>query len=804
MIQHYLLITLRVFRKQKLQFLLNVIGLAVAIACSLLIYIHICHELSYEQDFVKTDRLYRITIDSRYGDTYRHWAVGPVPLGPMLKEIIPEIQESVRLRKINSSIFRYDLPDGSSRQFEEKQGFFVDPGFVDVFDITFIKGDPKTALKDKSGIVLTENLARKYFGSENPIGKTLVDGYSNADMTVTGVIPNPPLNSHIQYNYLLPMDVFIFYGNKEWMESRTWKAVYTYILTSIHESRTIIESKIPQFMRQFFQGEGSDKEIFAARSLHLQPIREIHLHSRLEQEIGPNSDITYIYIFSLTGILLILIAAINFINITTAQSFRRTKEVGIRKTIGATKRELVTQFLGESLLITLFAAAIALIILNTVLPYYNILAGKNIQFTDLINPAHIGLLLGLIGLITLMAGAYPALFISEFQPLSIIQSTHNPRSSVSWLRRALVVFQFVIAIIMIFGSITIFRQLNYFQTKNLGFNKDQLLAIKLYSTMKNQTIDNRHTIKTELQKLAGITHVALASNLPGERFSVEHLKPAHIQDWDQLPTVRFMRTDQDFFDVLNIPIIGGYPFSNTRIDARQFILNQTAVKALGLKNPVGTKAASYFGEGEIIGVIPDFHFASLHHTIEPLVIEYRPSWASYLLIKFHHTSPQIVLQHAKAILDELAPGHLFSYIFMDDQLNQLYHNDHRMNTFFRICSLLAILISCLGLFGLVTLSAELRIKEIGVRKILGASIPQLVIIMTAEFLQWVLIAAVFALPIAYLAMQQWLMTFAYRVNIHLWTFLITTVLSFVLALLTVSWQAIRAATANPAETLRYE
>ncbi len=803
MFNNYIKIALRNIQKQKLNSTLNIIGLAVAIVCSLLILFHVKDELSYEKCFPKEDRIYRVTINSKYGDTYRHWAVGPLPLGMMLKEEIPEIETVARFLKIGTVVISYNSLDGSPKQFEEKGGFFADSSAVTIFDLQFIEGDSRTALTDAYTIVLTSSIARKFFGNESPLGKTLILDDSQKSYKITGVIEDTPSNTHLQFDYLISMSSFyknmIELGREGALTSRTWKTVYTYVLLGSKQRKTDIEAKLPVFTQNFLKDIPNREEHF-----YLQPIADIHLHSKLEQEMAPNSDIVYVYIFSIAAIFILIIASVNFVNISTAQAFKRLKEVGVRKVLGAQRRQLVKQFLGESFVLVISATLIALVLLQLLIPFYNNLSGKDLYFAQLFSTNNLLLLFILIFAIGLMSGLYPAIFISSFQPASSIKSMKDPQSSVTLIRKGLVIFQFVISIFMIFSTITIYRQLVYFREKDLGFDKERLIAVQLYGDLYKNIMSNKDAIKAELLKYAAISNVAFSSNLPGERFSVEHLRPKGVPENEDIPTVRVIRVDEDFLNTMKIDLIAGRKFRPPLGEEGQFILSESAVKALDLKDPIRKKAQAYSGSGEIIGIMNDFNFASLHQAIEPLVLDYRPTWVRYLIVKFQGATVPEVLKYVQEKLDEITPNHLFRYSFIDENLNQLYVFEDRVSDIFKVFSVLAILISCLGLFGLSVYSAELRIKEIGIRKAVGATTSGIVTLLTKEFMVWIIIAIIIAYPIAFFAMNNWLKNFAYRISIEWWTLILAGIFALMIALLTVSYQSIKAALANPVESLRYE
>ncbi len=802
MLKNYLKIALRVIKKQKLYSLLNIVGLAVSLTCSFLILLHVKDELGYETNFPRANRIYRVQVNSQYGTNFRNWAASAPALGPMLDESFPEIETATRLRDLGREILSYQASQGITRRFEETRGFISDPSVLTMFDLEFVSGNPQISLKEPNTIVLTATMAKKYFANEDPIGKTLMNESRNQPLKVTGIIQDLPKNTHLRIDYLVSMPTFVTYiGNAELLNHRTWKAVSTYVLLQSNRNTESFYAKAPEFMKSFLSERPGRHE-----ELSLQPIRRIHLHSKLEGEIGPNSDISYIYIFSGAAFLLLLIAAFNFINLSTAQSFKRMKEIGIRKVVGARKGQVIKQYLGESFLLTAVSTVLTLVLLNFILPFYNLMTGKDFSFRDIIQIQNIAFLLLLMGALSLLAGLYPAFFASTFQPINTLKSVRDPRSSATRLRKGLVIFQFIISIFMIFSTITIYRQLAFFHNQDLGFDKDKLIALRLYGDLRQKALQNTDALKTEILRHSGVSHVALASSLPGTPFSNERLTPVSIADKNTLPMLRFIRVDEDFIETAGLKIVQGRNFNRVSDQKSAYIISESVVDALNLDQPIGIECRSdiHDGTAPIVGVIKDFHFASLHNPIEPLVLEYFPNWTGFILVKAQSDSFIEVLEFLKQKFDEIAPDHLFSYLFVDEVFNQNYENENRGYDLFKVFSMIALLVACLGLFGLTVYTAETRIKEIGIRKVLGASLPSITILISREFIWWVLIANIIAWPAAYFAMNKWLENFAFRIHIHVLTFVISAALVAFLALVTVSYQAIKTATLNPADSLRYE
>lgn len=797
MLKNYLKISLRTLKRQKVFALINIVGLAVALACCLLILFHVKDELSYEQGFSKADQLHRVTTLSQYGDTSIHWAPGSPPLGPMIAAEVPEINHFARFRRIPSTVLSFTPGQGDVKRFREPGGFYADAAALELFDLTFLQGDSQTALEAVDAVVLTASMAARYFGADNPIGKTLSSDVAGRLYQITGIIEDIPANTHLQFDFLVSMATWYQLRDERYLNSRTWKALYTYVLLDERYEKTAVESKIEDFrIRSFHRELPERKEMFL-----LQPIVDIHLHSKLEYELGPNSDIAYIYIFAMSGVLLLLIAVINFVNLTTAKALRRLREVGIRKAIGAHRTQLVHQFLEESFLHMLLASGLALMLFGLALPFYNTLSGKQFTFMEVLSLENVALVFVIVLVTGLCAGLYPAFFISRFGPVQALKEQKTPGSSASMLKKGLVVFQFAITVFLICCTITIYKQLVFLQEKDLGFDQEQLIAVELYG---DDVLNNIEALKWEILKQAAITHVSVASDLPGDPISVDHFRPKSISEAVGLPLVTLAWADEHFLETMGIQLKEGRTFRPPKGEEEQFLISETAVEVLGLANPVGQKAGGYPPDGEIVGVFSDFHYASLHNVIEPLVLIYKPNAMPYLLVRFESVSTPEVLTYIEEQIKAVSPNYFFDYTFVDDKLSQLYVFEDRLEVIFQFFSGIALLIACLGLFGLSVFAAELRRKELGIRKVLGASVLGINGLFSKEFMTLVVVANVVAWPLAYFALRAWLQGFAYRLEVEVTTFVVAALVSVLIALLTISYQSVKAARANPIDSLMYE
>lgn len=804
MLRNYLKVAMRNIVRGRLNSALNIAGLSIGIACSLLMIMHVRQEMNWESGFPKADRIFRLTNQGLTGDA-RHWAVVSPLHGLEIRQDIPEIEQTTRLYTMFSNILAWIPEGGAPRRFQEEGGFYADPATISMFDLEFLKGDPETALDEVNTVILTESLASKYFGDEEPIAKLLRNERSNTAYRVTGVIADFDFHTHMRFDFLVSMETFykemIDNGARDWLEARGWAHFYTYCMLGPNIPLEQAEAKLPGFTANFYRDFGTREEILEQTRLHFQPVSAIHLYSHLEQEMGPNSDISHVYIFFAIALFLLVIAGVNFVNISTAQAFKRMKEIGVRKVMGAGRWQLVRQFLGESAMLTVGAALLSLGLFQAAAPLYNRLSGYSLSLARILTPANIGGLLVLVVLLSFAAGLYPALFMAGFRPSDTFRGVRDPGSAAARVRKGLLVFQFVISIFMIFCTITIWRQMRFFQNEDLGFDKEGLLVVELYGDLRRNT----DALKTEMRGHSAVSLAGMASNLPGERLSVENLRPQGVEDDTQLPSMRYLRVDEDYIETMKMEITRGRSFKGLTRTTPAFILNEAAVAALQLENPVGKTAENFRGvRAEIIGVVKNFHFNSFHHAVEPLVLDFRPVACEHLFLRVQKNRIPDVIRFVQTRLGEVAPANLFLYTFVDDEWNRLYLSESRMNDIFQAFSLLAIVISCLGLFGLSAYAAQTRTKEIGVRKVLGANGFQLVTLLSRDFALWVLLANLVAWPLAALAMRRWLQGFVYRVNLSLPTFVLSGAAALLVALLTVGYQAARAARADPIDSLRYE
>jgi putative ABC transport system permease protein len=787
MFKNYLKIAFRNIRKHKGYSAINIAGLAVGMACTLLILLWVQDELSFDRFHVNADRIFRVVQNINFSDHSTTWAITQGPLGPSLEKDIPEIETAVRTTRLT---MRVRIGD---KRFEET-GIMADGSLFSVFTFPLVKGEAAAAFADPHVMVLSEDVARKFFPGEDPIGRT-VQLFDQTDFRVTGVIKNIPANSSLQFGIAVP---FIYgrelnYSVDNWGNSQfgTWVQLKKGV------SR---ESVLPKVSGHLKGKPTLEKD----SRLDLQPLKAIHLRSRVEFEGLPQGDIASVRIFSLVAFFILLIACINFMNLTTARSANRAKEVGLRKVAGAHRSQLILQFFGESLLLTAVAVGLSLILVKGLLPPFNTLAAKTLSFGLFKN---VGLLAGLAGLVFLtgiIAGSYPALFLSTFQPAKVLKGSAAAGSRGKGFRRVLVVFQFSLTILLLVCTAFVSRQLHFMRNYDLGYDKEHVVLAGMPGEIRNQF----DAFKGELLRNPDIQGVAAGSNPPTNGYQSSN----SLWDWEgrnsgQEILMRSAFADEDYFKVLGLEISQGRAFSRESDFSKSpaFVINEEAARIMAMKEPVGQLLSGLrIPKGPIVGVVKDFYFMPLRGKIDPLILIYNPSQSRVLFVKIGGADIPRTIETIGKTWKNFAPNSEFRFRFLDEALDALYRAEERTGTIFRCFSALAVLISCLGLFGLASFMAEQRTREIGIRKVLGASISGLVGLFSKEFTKWVLTANLLAWPIAYFAVVKWLQGYAVRIKVGAGPFLSAAVLSTLIALLTVSYHSIRSARANPAEAIRYE
>ncbi|MBC7948090.1 MAG: ABC transporter permease [Chitinophagaceae bacterium] len=809
MIRNYLKVAWRNLVKNKVFSFINIAGLAIGLACFTLIGLYVADELSYDRYHTKASRIYRVDSDILFGGTEQKLAVCSDPMGATLKNDYPEVEQFTRLytsqgakrvKKGNVFITEQDVANADST-------------FFAVFTFPSVAGNTSTALNEPNTVVLTASTAEKYFGSIDVIGKTIETTENGSTLyKVTAVIEDMPRNSHFIFDMLFSMDN-VDYGWGNYLSHN----FHTYIVLqrktdpkkfAANFSQVIEKYIVPQ-AKQFMDIESMEEFEKAGNKLEytLMPLTDIHLRSDKRVETGANSSIQYVYIFSAVAIFILLIACINFMNLSTARSANRAKEVGIRKVLGTERGTLIRQFLTESTLTALISLGISLAIAWTVLPVFNEISGKDLSLTQLFGSRFLIAFLLLPIIVGLLAGSYPAFFLSSFQPIMVLKGKLGSGMKKSYLRSGLVVFQFAISIILIIGTIVVYRQLNYIQTKKLGFNKDQVLIINGTGALREQG----DAFMNDVLAMKGVTSGTFSGYLPiasssrsDNTFSKEAVMSSENGFNMQVWTI-----DENYIGTMGMEIKQGRNFSKDfGSDSTAMLINESTAARLGYSDPIGKSVYANDGAGvmtayTIVGVVKNFHFESLRQSIGPLSFVYgRSRWATSFRV--NTTNIQGLIKQIETKWKTLVPSMPFSYRFMDDAFDEMYRTEERVGKVAISFAVLAILIACLGLFGLATYMAEQRTKEIGVRKVLGATVGSIVSMLSRDFLKLVAISSLIAFPLAGWVMHVWLRDFAYRVELGWWIFLVAGLLALVIAILTVSFQAIKAAIANPVKSLRTE
>ena len=808
MFTNYLTVALRNMWKHKFYSTINILGLAIGLCCFLFILVFVRDELSYDQYHEKGDRIYRVNFDGFAFEQELNYAVVGAPLGPTLLENFPEVVQQCRFRERGEYTVQYE-----DRSYNEENWVFADSSFFDVFTVDLVNGNPQRALAEPNTIVITEAIALKYFGDEDPIGKSLrADNQTN--YRVTGVMKAIPRNTHFNFDLIASLASLEESRRPAWLSTN----FQTYVVLQEGADPETVNAKIPELVRQYvgpeleqYTGKTFDDIVAAGNHIEftLFPMSKIHLYSDKQVELGANSDIKYVYIFTFIGAFILLLACINFMNLSTARSADRAKEVGMRKVVGAGKPQLIFQFLAESIVITFLGFLLAVGLFLLLLPSFNTLSGKLLLLSEIISPGLIGSLLGLVLLVGIIAGSYPAFYLSSFKAIAALQGRLVKKVGQKiTLRSTLVVFQFAVTIALIVGTFVISNQLHYIQNKKLGFEKDQILILNNYYALDNNCLP----FKEEIRKHPAVINATMSGSLPtpsNRNSSAVFL--GRTPDPAKMHVIQMFDVDLDYIATLGMEIKEGRAFSSEHpSDSLAVLLNESAVALYGLDDPLHAEISSFDGGTaenpevvtyKVIGVLKNFHYESLRNTIGPLAMFLGTSRGN-LSIKVNTSDMTGFLADLQEKWNEMGPGQPFDYSFMDEDFASVYETETRISGIFSVFTFLAIFIACLGLFGLATFTAAQRTKEIGIRKVIGASIPRLFLMLTSEIMKWVLIANLVALPLAYYFMNKWLEDFAYPVGMSWWIFGLALVASLLIALITVSQQAIRAATRNPVDALR--
>jgi putative ABC transport system permease protein len=826
MFKNYIKITWRNLARNKVSSIINISGLAIGLACVLLIGMYVKDELSYDRFFKDTNRIYRVNTHEKIGNDEFTAGHTPPPVGLALVNNFPEIESYTRIYKPGDEIVHY-VNNGQKNSLTEKSILSVDSNFLQFFDYQLVEGNRAKCLNGPNSVVLTERAAKKYFGTTSAIGKDLVFDEYSAPFTVTAVLKDLPPQSSLQFDVLQsnvgmpPVKHF----NWSWI----WLQMGTYVKLKpsvANDAVTIqrIENKFPAMIKvqaaTAFKRIGQPFDAFIKKGnkydLSLQPLADVHLYSA---DIGSRfinqGDIKYVYIFSAIALFIMLLACVNFMNLATAQSAKRSREVGIRRVLGSKKKQLIAQFLAEAFLYTMFAAVIAVVIVAIALPAFNNLSGRALSMGTLINLSTLVDLLAIIIFTSILAGSYPAFFLTSFKPVTVLKGSGDLKSSISgfFTRNVLVIFQFTVSTVLIICTIIVYKQLLFNQSMDLGFNKENVLVIADADRLGK----SEESFRQELLRLPQVVSASISTGLPAQQnfFTDSYIPESTIDNTnasDKHVDLSSFIVDESFVSTLKLKMASGRDFSKEFADSSSVILNEAAAKEMGWKDPIG-KYMTYPGGNDtkfkVIGIVKDFNTQSLHNTISPFALFYTTSKTynigiSYVAVRIKPGDYNKTIAGIQSKWKEFMPDNPFEYTFLDAQYDSLYKTDQTIGKVFSVFTFLSLTVACLGLLGLAMYTAERRTKEIGIRKVLGASVQNVVSMLSKDFLKLVIIASVIAFPIAYYAMNKWLQDFAYPTAINWWVFGVAAAITVIIALVTVSFQSVKAAIANPVKSLRSE
>ena len=802
MFKNNLKILFRSMMREKAYSITNIAGLTIGMICSFMIIAYVFHELSYDQFYNNADRIYRLESRMNMGQTDVRLATSNYASGFFMKDNLEEVDDVVHFRKAGENV----SVEFDDQQFFEKNVVYSGNSVFNVFSLELILGNKESALTAPNTVILSESVSQKYFGRQNPVGKILTIGNSG-EFKITGVFKDLPTNTHLCFGMLCSLET-IFKETPivktRWMGESVDYSSYTYLLLKPNTDPAEIESKLPvyvdKFMGEILKIVGGEFQLF------LYPMTDIYLYSEAANQMSSSGSIKYIYIFTAIALLILIIAAMNFINLSTAKYVKRAREVGLKKVFGSTRNSIIKQFLGESVVYSLIAFVLSIISVLLILPWYTSMLNINLQFTlslfteFLIYSFFISVMIGFL------AGFYPAFFLSSFKPVETIKGNmSNVSKSNGRLRYGLVVFQFTISIALIIGTMIIYKQVDYMKNKNLGFQKEHVLVLQISDP---GVLNSTEAIKSEMLRNAGILNAAFSSFVPGIGADFNVYLYAD-DDFSQSKLFAKWSVDPDYLDLMGIQLVEGRNFSKdiTSDLSKSILINEAAIKEYGFQKPVGNIIRELDAEMKpvnIIGVVKDFHFSSVHDIIRPMTITQNPSNYKFLSLRIKNEDLENTLAYVEDVWKSHNHSETIDYYFLDDAFDKLYKHETELSSLLFQFTLLAIFIACLGMAGLAAFTSEQRTKEIGVRKVLGASISDLISILTKQFVKWVLLANIFAWPLAYYIMEKWLQNYPYHIEMGLDIFFSSAFIALIISFITVGYQTLKAALANPVKALKYE
>ncbi len=795
MIEHTIKISLRNMRKHRAYNIGNVLGLAIGVSMSVMIFIHIERELSFEKDYPKHDRIFRVSSSNS-------WAQSPPSFAEEMKTFFPEVKNTTRFARYGGYRGTCILGIGE-RQFLSGGVFQVDESVFDVFDINFLEGSNKGSLSRPYTVVLTETIAEKLFEDENPIGKLLEVNNEKQKFEITGVVPDLSKKSHIKAEVFVSMSTFYDQIPEDWTSSRGWMVMHTYALVDQKDNIRKFYDRMVEFPNHYFDEETAEHMESNGQFFEVIPLTDIHLKSDRTGEMETNSDISYIYIFGTLAIFIIIIASVNFINILTTLAFKRVKEIGIRKIVGAHRNQLVSQLLIEACVTAAIAAVIGLTLCIVFLPYYNKIVDLNISWVELVSPMNLGFIFGFSLLLGLVSGVYPALLVTKQKLAESILTNSNPRASISYFRKGLIIFQFALSLFILISTIVVNRQMDFIQKQDLGYDTDQLVTLKMYGDLGKEIRKNHKSLFASLEKHPSISSISMASNVVGESLSREYFRPVDADPEVDYGATHMLWSDEKYLDVMGIELVRGRDFRTKTDTSVVFLVSEKMMKNWGYDG-LGTIAQYRDEKGPIVGVFKDINFYSLHSGVEPIAICLKPSWASNLLFKISGEKPVQTIEYIESAIRERSPNAIIQFNFVNDKLQDLYSDERNMFMVFKAFSILALIISCLGLLGIAAIEVQRRTKEVGIRKVLGATSIEILLLLSRQFSIMLAIAILISVPLSYFFSQKWLADYSYRVSLTGSEFFFPSVGLILVAMLVVSLHSIKVMHLNPTESLRDE
>ena len=806
MLKNYLKIAYRHISRNKLYPAINILGLAIGLTCTILIGLFVQNELSFDKHHENYKRIYRLESHFNIQESEDLFAATALPLGPALKLEYPhDVAEFCRFMNMDNNLFQYE-----EKQIFEENVYFTDSTLTDVFTHEFISGSPEDALNDPNEIILTESFAKRIFGDVDPIGKTLETGHGLI-FTITGIIKDVPHNSHLRFEAIASFITLKQFFGADRFDSLASEAFwnigfYSYIMLTENGNIQNVLDAYPDFNEKYIKPVGD--KINSKFQLMVQPLADVHLHSHLGYDL-PTGNIASVYTFSIVALFLLVIGCINYMNMATAQSANRATEIGIRKVVGAQKSYLRSQFMMESLILTFFALLLAFIATELLLPAFNEIADRHLSFNIAKN---LNLVLGIVGIaliVGIVSGSYPAFYLSSFIPVEVLKGKLGKGKGT--LRKILVLLQFSISIIMIVGTFTVIQQLNFLRDKDLGFDKENVVVLTVRDTTGVKNLD---AFQEELLKHPQILKAGTSSSIPGQDYGILVQRYETLDGTMAEKGINFVFVDNDYIDVMDMKIIKGRNFDpelTTDLE-ESIIINEACANVLGWgDDPIGKKLG--FGAGldgtstrdtRVIGVIQDFHYNSLHNNIDPILLLLSDRPLRNISLRIRQENIKNTITYIEEKWNEFCPTFPFEYTFLDDSLNKQYVAEQKIGRVFIYFSIMCIFIACLGLFGLASYTTEQRTHEIGIRKVMGASSQNIVLLLSETFTKWVILANIIAWPVAYFALNNWLANFAYRIQLSLLTFILSGIIAFLIAILTVLFQSLKASKTNPSITLKYE